>query len=159
MNQLVNTQSILRAIIICAIVPACGGTSNPNPSPTPTPTTNPSPKPDAGPAEDSGTTEVVNGCTSFTDLTQASAPTINGPMDPLPAQFSPNCVMIHAGQSVTWNVLLSVHILAAFGGDSPNPIQTTSSGTSVTFTFPTAGTFGYHCATHPTQMFGAVKVE
>jgi plastocyanin len=99
----------------------------------------------------------VNGCTDYVDMT-ANGATINGPMDPNPAQFSPNCVHVKVGQTVTWNVLLSSHPLAASGGDSPSPITTTASGTSVTFTFSNAGAFGYHCLAHPTIMFGAVYV-
>ncbi len=113
---------------------------------------------DTGAGTDSGG-QVVNGCTTFTDLTASSAPTITGPSDATPVQFSPNCVLINAGQSVTWNVFFTAHPLAASGGDTPSPITLTNTGTTVTFAFPNKGTFGYHCLSHPTIMFGAVKVQ
>lgn len=129
---------------------------------------NPSPGGDAGsssnapaapaPANDAGAPEVVNGCTSFTDMTAGGA-TIAGPMDAIPAQFTPNCVHVKVGQTVTWNVDLTAHPLGASGGTTPSPIQTTSTGTSVTFTFDAAGTYGFHCLAHPTIMFGAVQVS
>ena len=61
-------------------------------------------------------------------------------------------------EMVTWNVDFTDHPLGASGGDTPNPITTTASGTTVSFTFPNAGTFGFHCLAHPTIMFGAVQV-
>ena len=66
---------------------------------------------------------------------------------------------IRAGQMVTFTEgSFAQHPLAAAGGDSPNPIPTTSSGTSVDVTFPTAGLFGFHCMIHPTIMMGAIMV-
>ncbi|HEY1954661.1 MAG TPA: plastocyanin/azurin family copper-binding protein [Polyangiaceae bacterium] len=131
-----------------------GSSSNsPNaPSSAPGDAGNPNPVTDAA-----APPEVVNGCTSFTDMT-ANGATIQGPMDALPAQYSPNCVHIKMGQTVTWNLFFSGHPMAASGGDTPSPIETTSTGTTVTFTFDAPGTFGFHCLSHPTQMFGAVEV-
>jgi len=143
-------------VLVCAALVAGCSSGTTNPSPSPTPTQNPPAQaPDAGQAPPPP--PEVNGCTSYADMTAGGA-TIDGPMDFNPAQFSPNCVQIKAGQSVTWNVDFAAHPLAASGGDSPSPIATTSSGTTVTFTFPNAGAFGYHCLAHPTIMFGAVDV-
>ena len=140
---------------------ACSS-SNPSPSPTPGGGNPPAPTPTSTSTEDAATPpptpEVVNGCSAFTDMTAGGA-TIDGPGNAVPAQYSPNCVHIKAGQSVTWNVDLSAHPLGASGGTTPSPIQTTASGTSVTVTFPGAGTFGFHCLAHPTIMFGAVFVS
>lgn len=148
--------SITRFVFVCAAFAAgcSSGTTNPSPSPTPTQTP-PAPPADAG--QTPTPPPEVNGCTSYADMTAGGA-TIDGPMDFNPVQFSPNCVQIKAGQSVTWNVDFAAHPLAASGGDSPSPIATTSSGTTVTFAFPSAGVFGYHCLAHPTIMFGAVLV-
>ncbi len=99
----------------------------------------------------------VNGCTAFTDDTTDGG-VITGPSDFNPAQYTPNCVHVKVGQSVTWNVDLTDHPLAPAGGDTPNPINPIGTGTSVTYSFPNAGTFGFHCAQHPTLMFGAVEV-
>jgi plastocyanin len=85
-------------------------------------------------------------------------PTITGPSNANPSQFSPNCVHIKTGQMVTWNVDFTNHPLGASGGTTPSPIQTTSSGTMVSFTFGSTGTYGFHCLAHPSIMFGAVLV-
>jgi plastocyanin len=115
-------------------------------------------KPDVVTPADTGTNpNPVNGCTSFNDQS-SNGGTVNGPMTPTPAQFSPNCVRIKAGQSVTFNVDFAAHPLAASGGDTGNPITTTVAGTSVTFQFTKAGTYGFHCLAHPTIMFGAIQV-
>ena len=130
--------------------PEPGGGNPPAPSPSNTDDAAPPPPPPPP-------TAVVNGCETFMDMT-ANGGAINGPMNAVPAQFSPNCVHIKVGQSVTWNVDLAAHPLAASGGNTPSPIAETLSGTSVTFTFSDAGTFGYHCLAHPSIMFGAVLV-
>jgi plastocyanin len=109
---------------------------------------------DAGP-------QPVNGCTVFTDLTAADAglATITGPgPGALPAQYAPNCIKIKVGASVKWNSGFVSHPLGPSGGDTPSPITATSTGTTVTFAFPNAGTYGYACAFHSLSMFGAVQV-
>jgi plastocyanin len=106
--------------------------------------------------EETGATP-VNGCATFTDLTVGGA-VITGPSSSAPAQFSPNCVKIKAGHSVTWNVGFANHPLAASGGATPNPVLPTTYGTTVTFAFPTPGVYGFHCVRHPTIMLGAVEV-
>jgi len=122
------------------------------------------PSADAGPdasAMDSATMDsggdgnvgVVNGCTTFTAGT-----TVTGPSGDNPAQYTPNCVQIAKGQSVTWNADFTAHPLQASGGTTPSPITTTSSGTTVSVTFPNAGTYGFECQAHPGIMFGAVEV-
>jgi plastocyanin len=99
----------------------------------------------------------VNGCTTFTDFT-ADGGTITFPTSAAPAQYSPNCVAIKLHQSVTWTGSFTSHPLVAKGGDTPNPITTTSSGTTKSFTFDNAGTFGFGCQIHP-SMQGAVQVS
>ena len=113
-------------------------------------------------ASDSGTDSggdagLVNGCTTFVDMT-ADGGVITGPNGPQPSQYQPNCVHIKTGQSVTWNSKFSNHPLQPSGGTTPTPITLTNTGTTVTFSFPNAGTFGYHCQVHPGMMFGAVEV-
>jgi len=98
---------------------------------------------DGGPAS-------VNGCTTFADET-ASGGAIAWDFN-----VTPKCVKVKVGQAVTWTGDFSFHPLAPFNGDTPNPITTGSGGTSKV-TFPTAGTFGFHCLTHP-AMQGAVQV-
>jgi plastocyanin len=93
------------------------------------------------------------------DETAANATrTITFPMDLAPVQFSPHCMKIKAGQSVTWNGQFPSHPLEAMGGDTGNPIPPTSTGMTVSVTFPNAGTFGFDCANHPSMMHGAILV-
>jgi plastocyanin len=110
---------------------------------------------------DSGTdgAAAINGCTTFTDMT-ADGGVITGPSGALPSQYVPPCVHVKVGQSVTWNVDLANHPLVptAGVGTTPNPITATSTGTTVTFAFPAAGTFAYNCGIHSTTMLGAVEV-
>lgn len=81
--------------------------------------------------------------------------------------YSPNCIKIKAGSTVTFSSDFSVHPLV--GGefangmkmpDANSPIQSTTSGTTATFTFPDAGAFGFYCDFHVgSGMKGAVFVE
>jgi plastocyanin len=97
-----------------------------------------------------GGTGTVNGCSTFADQT-ASGGAITWDFT-----VTPKCVKVKVGQSVTWTGDFATHPLAGFNGDTPNPIVTGSGGTSK-ITFPTAGTFGFHCQVHP-SMLGAVQV-
>jgi plastocyanin len=101
----------------------------------------------------------VNGCSTYTDDT-ATAATITGPSTATPAQYTPNCVHIKVGQTVTWNADFTDHPLIASSGmgTTPNPIPATAAGTTVTVTFSAAGTFAYNCNFHPSVMLGAVEV-
>jgi plastocyanin len=113
---------------------------------------------DAGDAGDAA--GPVNGCTTFVDR---SAPSdtrqIDFPTGVNPTQYNPPCMQIAVGQTVTFAGSFMHHPLEPFGGDSSNPITSTSTGNSAPFTFPAAGTFGFHCSAHPGIMFGAVLVQ
>ena len=109
-------------------------------------------------AVDSGP-QPVNGCTTFVDKSQPNdVRDIAFPTGVGPVQYSPNCMKIKAGQSVTWNGAFANHPLIASGGDAGNPIPTTSTGTTKAFAFPTAGTYGFACQFHGFSMFGAIQV-
>jgi len=107
---------------------------------------------DAGP--------VINGCASFVDRTDPSASrVIQGPPSSTAVQYDPSCMLVKAGQSVTFTQhAFSEHPLEPANGDTPSPISPTNTGTSVTFAFPNPGTFGYECQFHPGFMFGAIHV-
>lgn len=72
--------------------------------------------------------------------------------------YSPPCLTIAAGQTVRFQGSLSSHPLAPGNlehpdaGSADTPIRATSSGQSVEFVFPSAGTFPYYCELHS---FGA----
>lgn len=83
--------------------------------------------------------------------------------------FTPRCLLIAAGQSVTFEGSLAAHPLAPGNanddgiGSPDNPIQPTSSGRSVSFAFPEPGTYPYFCELHGfgdgSGMSGAIHVR
>jgi len=68
--------------------------------------------------------------------------------------YTPKCMIVAPGQTVRWEGSLSAHPLASgnandgAAGSPDNPIVATSTGSSVEFTFPDAGTFPYYCELH-----------
>jgi hypothetical protein len=112
---------------------------------------------DAGPtpAQDSGSTTTstpLNGCTSYSD--KGSAATLTWDISSSPPS---TCVHIKTGGTVTFNGAFATHPLLPHGGASPTPLSTAPSGTTATFTFTTAGTYGFICGVHST-MTGAIEV-
>jgi len=108
---------------------------------------------------------LVNGCDPEQTQVSAGNVTIQFPMDSTVQQYSPNCVKIHVGAEVTWQGSLMNHPLAPGpegdpmkAGDPMNPILFTSTGVTVTYAFPAAGSFGFESSTDPTEMLGAVFV-
>jgi plastocyanin len=73
--------------------------------------------------------------------------------------FAPTRVTINAGESVTWNWVSGSHSIVS--DDMPPafaPSWVRSAGQFIV-TFPSAGTFGYHCGVHGTMMTGTVVVK
>lgn len=78
-----------------------------------------------------------------------------------PKQYTNHCLTVKAGSSVTFTGAFLQHPLEPAGGDEPNPIPMTTENQpddSLVVTFPNAGTYGYQCDFHPTQMYGAIRV-
>jgi plastocyanin len=78
--------------------------------------------------------------------------------------YTPKCLKVKAGATVTFDGNSAVHPLAPFTtkGTLPNPIPK-SKDTKVTVTFPAAGAFGYYCENHggdgsTAGMVGAIYV-
>lgn len=119
----------------------------------------------------------LNGCESsqFVDRTAAGAARTvgyGGAAGSATFTYSPKCITIAAGQSVTFSGGASssfgMHPLAPGVVDSPtagtagNPIPRVTDGTmrDVTVTFPAAGTFPYICEAHAAAgMVGVVRVQ
>lgn len=80
------------------------------------------------------------------------------------AAYNPPCVLIEAGETVTWSGNFQHHPLAGGyykdgGPQEGNPIPTVTSGTTpVVVEFPEAGAWGYYCIAHQPPMAGAVFV-
>jgi len=106
---------------------------------------------------------LVNGCapTAAEDHTADSNVMISFPTGGL--MYSPACIKISAGSSVTFNGSFTNHPLSpGLDGvpDPTSPITATATGTTATFTFPNAGAFGYYCEAHVLSgMKGAVFVQ
>jgi plastocyanin len=104
------------------------------------------------------------GCTeaTATDLTGQTAVTITF----APYAYSTPCIRVSAGTAVSWSGNFSAHPLVAFSslGTLPNPIPSTSSGTTASVTLSANGGFGYRCGFHGAEaeaaggMCGAVFV-
>lgn len=83
--------------------------------------------------------------------------------------FSPRCMLIAQGQSVVFEGSFSEHPLAPGNprrpqaGSADTPIETTTSGSRVEFTFDEAGTFPYYCRVHAVGdgrgMAGSIHVQ
>jgi len=81
--------------------------------------------------------------------------------------YSPPCLVIDVGQSVTFTGSFATHPLRAGAAPSSslsdppgNPIPGASAGMALTVTFSAAGTWPYHCATHfASGMAGVVRVR
>jgi plastocyanin len=81
-------------------------------------------------------------------------------------KYSPKCMIITAGQKVTFAGDFTSHPLVGaeyqgFGGSYPTPIPSTSSGSaSIDVTFPTAGLYPYYCTFHAgSGMTGVLWVQ
>jgi len=79
--------------------------------------------------------------------------------------YSPACIRIKKGSTVTFEGAFASHpTVGGLAGpppapDSSSPIKQTNTGTSVTFTFDTAGNYPYYCEYHLPSMAGVVFVE
>jgi plastocyanin len=79
--------------------------------------------------------------------------------------YAPKCMIIAAGQKVTFNGSFTAHPLAKGNSADPNagsadsPIVDVSSGDSKEITFPTAGTYPYYCTVHKPNMAGSIHVK
>jgi plastocyanin len=73
--------------------------------------------------------------------------------------FSPASVTIDVNEKVTWTNRGGFHNVVFDDGSYTQPAEPTFSMWTVDRTFPTAGTFKYHCGFHGTGMSGTVVVQ
>jgi plastocyanin len=118
-------------------------------------------------APDAGPTSSVNGCTAskYVDATAAGA---SRAVAFTFFKYSPACLTIATGQSVTFSGDFYSHPLragvapSAGGGAGPsqNPISSVNGGTTASFTFAQPGIYPYFCAAHESiGMYGAIQVR
>ena len=116
---------------------------------------------------DTGTGTPLNGCTTFTDLTASTATRTITFVTPA---YTPKCSTITAGQTVMFSGDFTMHPLTPGRAPSrpatdsasatPNPITVTNTGATASFTFPTAGDYGFYCAVHESLgMYGVIRVQ
>jgi plastocyanin len=94
--------------------------------------------------------------TGISTVTAEDAPASAGVAAPGFA-FNPSAVDVQAGATVTWTFASITHNVTFTTGGAPTNIPDSQNG-SVGRTFPTNGSFNYHCTIHP-QMTGTVTVH
>lgn len=108
---------------------------------------------DAAPAVDAATPNgpLLNGCSQYVDRTaDAASRTLVWSFSI--ADAPERCIIVKAGQTVTFQGDHTIHPLGAKGGDPNSPITNVAD-----VKFANAGTFGYVCTNHP-SMTGVVYV-
>jgi plastocyanin len=113
---------------------------------------------DAGSGNECATT--FANCTTFTDHTDGGTPTV-GFGGGLGNNYSPKCLRIKAGQSITFSGAFTSHPLDQACGPV-DVITATDTGSTASFTFSATGRYGYFCTVHGTStgtgMAGAINV-
>ena len=72
-------------------------------------------------------------------------------------QFTPSTVTVTRNGTVTWT-FAALHNVTFDTQGAPGNIADKATG-SASLTFPTAGTYAYHCTIHGTSMNGSVVVQ
>ena len=81
------------------------------------------------------------------------------PVDDKQAPYDPNCMIIRAGQTVTWRGNLGRHpLIQRENSTLPNPIPTLAAGTEGTAEFPCPGDYNFSCRNHEDSMLGTIRV-
>jgi plastocyanin len=142
------------SLAILALAPACAYFTPPDTPPRDT-------------ASDASMT--FHGCTDprFVDGRSAGAMrVVTFGVGATPFAYTPNCLRIAVGQTVTFRGAFSVHPLSPGVHGRPsanpasNPIPATTSGDQIEVSFPMAGVFPYFCTVHGAAgMTGVVRVE
>jgi plastocyanin len=130
-------------LLFAACSPSASGTATPTAAAaTATPATETATPTEAGTAAATATV-AAGGCTD--GATGSLIITVAG------FAFSPTAISVPAGTAVTWtNSDATTHTVTSDDGTTFD-CRPLSAGTSMTFTFATAGTYAYHCAIHPTM--------
>lgn len=113
-------------------------------------------------------TATYNNCSYFKDRSADSALRVVTFGGTIGLNYSPSCMEIAAGQSVSFQGVFGTHPLspgsgptATKDGSPNNPITTPAAdATEISFTFPTPGQYPYYCAQHVGGgMVGVIKVR
>jgi|GEM_PF-3598334 len=122
----------------------------------------------AAPADAAGdaAAPTLNDCApaDYVDRSDAAAERVVRPRGS--TGYTPRCVIVRAGQSLTFEMDFTAHPLVpgvphgpTAGATTPNLIPRTTTGASVVVAFPGAGNFPFYCNTHGhVGMAGVVRV-
>ena len=108
---------------------------------------------------------LINGCDQATAEDHLADPKVTINVGVNGFTYSPACIRVKSGTDVNFVGMFSSHpTVGGLAGsppvpDSASPIKQTNSGTSVTFTMDTVGTYPFYCEYHTPNMAGAVFVE
>jgi len=97
---------------------------------------------------------VTWGCATATATAMADDHPVTFAPGVSPVQYSPSTTEAAVGDTVTFNGAFGSHPLVWTNGD----FLTQSTGTTNSYSFTRPGTFAFHCAIHPSTMFGSVHV-
>ena len=131
-------------------------------------TTDAGTKVDAGTStsRDAGTVPTLNGCAGSAFIDRSTGDRTIAFGSAVGLKYSPNCMIITAGQSVTFSGDFTSHPLVGgeymgTGGSKPNPVPSKSTGTdNAVVAFPTRGLYPYYCNFHASSgMTGAIWVQ
>ncbi|MBK7862286.1 MAG: hypothetical protein IPJ65_27495 [Archangiaceae bacterium] len=117
---------------------------------------------DAGGASAGGSAGGVEaGCPGYADCIAFTEPaTLEVTFPNGNESYEPQCLKVHAGQSVTFSGSFASHPLSQKCG--PAVVLAGQSGSNRTFTFTVPGVYGYYCTQHGTSsgsgMAGAIEV-
>jgi len=122
---------------------------------------------DAPPADTPPTIPMLNDCTAMDYMDLSGGADTDRVLRPRGTTgYTPHCVIIRAGQSMTFEMDFTMHPLVpgiphgpTAGATSPNPIARRSSGTLYVAAFATAGLYPFYCGRHGhVGMAGVVRV-
>ncbi len=135
-----------------------GSDAGPDGGPDGGPDAGPDGGPDGGPDAGPPCPAADTSCATFEDHTEpGDGRTITFGFVPEP-RFSPACMRIARTQTVTFEGSFSLHPLRQDCGPTA-AIAATDVGLTASFTFNTAGIYGYYCANHRGfGMVGAIQV-
>ena len=114
---------------------------------------------------DAGSVETVHGCTTSAYANRSTGAREIAFGSAAGLAYSPKCMSISAGQTVTFKGDFNTHPLVGgmyMGsvGTTPTPIMRRDTGsTDYTVTFATAGLYPYFCDYHAPTMVGAIWVN
>ena len=81
------------------------------------------------------------------------------PTDDKEGPYVPNCMLIKAGQTVTWQGNLAFHpLIQRENSTLPNPIPTLATGSEGSVQFTCPGDYNFSCRNHRDSMLGTIRV-